>query len=267
MNIVICEDTEKDANLLRLLIEKYFLEINCLGEIFLYESGDAFLKDFAAGRINDVIIAFLDIFMPGTNGIDTAKKIRETDKDMVIIFTTTSKDHGLDGYSVDARQYFLKPVNYAELENVLNKCMEKFADSLKYIEVLSDRLTVKVYLKNIIFIESFDAVLHIHTVNARPGKAGSAQAEGRPASNAKHCERETIKTFLSLSALEQQLNNSTFLRAQRSYIVNMCHIKRMTDNGFLMENDMLIPFRKNDKLAVKQAYRDYLSALTWEEGN
>ncbi|MCL2457212.1 MAG: LytTR family DNA-binding domain-containing protein [Defluviitaleaceae bacterium] len=237
MKIAICEDNEKDANELRLFIEKYFCKTNCVCEIFLYKNGDELITDFIEKKICDVQIAFLDIYMPGTNGIETAKKIRETNNEMIIVFTTVSKNHALEGYSVDARQYLVKPVNFSVLKNILVKCTEKITDALKFIEVLSDRLTVKIFLKDIIFIESFNAAVHIHTV----------------------CE--TVRTHLTLAKLEQQIEDDTFLRAQRSYIVNMRFIKKMTAEGFLLENESLIPFRKNDKLAVKQAYRNYLSRL------
>jgi len=238
MNIVICDDTEKDANLLRLYINKYFGEINCPVNILSYSSGDAFLKDFAAKQIGDVKIAFIDILMPGTDGIDTAKRIREIDKDMTIVFTTVSKKHSLEGYSVYALQYFVKPINYTDIKELFEKCTDKFADSLRFIDVLSDRLTVRAYLKDICYIESFGDALHIHTVT------------------------ETVKTFLPLSELENQIDSSTFLRTQRSYIVNMQHIDDMTADGFIMQNGKGIPIRRNDKSAIKQAYRDYLSALT-----
>jgi len=240
MDVVICEDTEKDADSLRLFIERYFKEINCRSEIFVYKSGDSMLKDFAAGKINDVKIAFLDIYMPGTNGIDTARKIRETDKDMVIVFTTTSRDHGLDGYSVYALQYLVKPVNYPVVKDVLGKCTEKYTQSLRYIEVLSERLTVRIYIKDIMYIESFDTSLYIHTV------------------------KEKIKTFLPLSEIEKQLENSTFLRTQRSFIVNMRYIDDVTANDFILENGKAVPIRRSDKPAIKQAYRDYLSEITRE---
>ena len=239
MNIVICEDTEKDADLLRLLVQKYFGEINCRSEITVYKSGDEFLEDLSSKQEGDVKIAFLDIYMPGMNGIETAKRIRETDKDMIIVFATTSKNHGLDGYSVDALQYLVKPVNYPEVKNVLSKCTKKFADSLRFIEVLSDRLTVRIFLKDIVYIECFDTALYIHTVT------------------------ETVKTFLPLSELESKLEDSSFLRTQRSYIVNMRYIDDMTANDFIMQTGKAIPIRRGDKSAIKQAYRDYLSALAW----
>jgi len=238
LNIVICEDTDNDAGLLRLHIEKYFLEINCIGNINVYKSGDEFLKEFAAGEINDVKIVFLDIFMPGTDGIGTARKLREADKEIVIIITSTSTSHGLDGYSVDALQYLVKPVKYPELKNVLEKCTSMFADSLRFIEVLSDRVTVRVYLKDIIYIESFNTALHIHTV------------------------KDTIKTFLPLSEMEKQLEGSSFLRTHRSFIVNIPYIKDIAENDFVLTSGTLIPIRRNDKLSVKQAYMDYLFAYT-----
>ena len=238
INIVIYEDEEKDADALRLLIEKYFLEINCTGNITIYKNGDAFLEDFAANKLNDVKIVFLDIFMPGTNGIDTARKLREKDKNMVVIITTTSKNHGLEGYSVDALQYLVKPVNYPEVKNVLEKCTSMFTGSLRFIEVLSDRLTMKVYLKDIMYIESFNTVLHIHTVTG------------------------TIKTFLPLAEMEKQLEGSAFLRTHRSFIVNIPYIKDIAENDFILTNGTLIPIRQNDKLTVKQAYLDYVFAYT-----
>jgi len=238
VNIVICEDAEKDAHSLRLLIEKYFTEINCTGNITVYESGDAFLEDFASGKINDVKIIFMDIFMPGTDGIDTARKLRETDKNVVIIITTTSKEHGLEGYSVDALQYLVKPVNYPELKGVLEKCASMFAGSLRFVEVLSDRLTVRVYLKDIMYIESFNTALHIHTVNG------------------------IVKTFIPLAEMEKQLEGSTTLRTHRSFIVNMPYIKDIAENDFILANGAQVPIRRNDKLTVKQAYMDYVFAYT-----
>ena len=240
LNIVICDDTERDAISLRLLVERYFSEIDCYVEIMGYENGDRLLEDLTANVISDVKIAFLDIYMPGTNGIDTAKKIRETDKDMTIIFTTTSKAHGLDGFSVYALQYLVKPVKYPEIKDTLDKCTQKYADSLKYIEVLSDRLTVRSYFKDIMYIECFDTALFIHTPTG------------------------VIKTFLPLSELEKQLKGSGFLRTQRSYIVNLRYVDDMVANEFILENGKAIPIRRSDRQALKQAYWDYLSALTWK---
>ena len=95
MEIVVCEDKKSDSDALCSFINKFFTEINCPVKITAYDNGQHLLD----GLSEDVKIAFLDIYMPGISGIEVARKIRERDEYMVIIFTTASVDHGLDGIS------------------------------------------------------------------------------------------------------------------------------------------------------------------------
>ena len=234
IHIAVCEDKESDRCVLCSYIKQFFKEINCPVEIAAYENGRHFLEH----SVDDVKIVFLDIYMPETGGIEVARKIRETDNDMAIIFTTTSLDHGLDGYSVQALQYLVKPVSYPEIENVLNKCVNLFADSMRFIEVLANRLTVRILLKDIRFVEVFKNICLIHTTT------------------------ETIKSYCSLDEIEQQLCGNPFLRTHRSYIVNMRYIDDVSENDFLLKNGGRVPIRKNANSAVKQAHRDYLFALS-----
>jgi DNA-binding LytR/AlgR family response regulator len=239
MNVIICEDTKEDAAVLHSHIQKYFKSINCPVNIIAYNNGDSFLEDFEAKKLSNIQIVFLDIYMPGINGINLAKKIRRTNDEIVVVFTTMSDNHALDGFAVSALQYLLKPVDYLQVESTLSKCIKLFADSLRFIAVLSGRLTVKIYLKDIMYIEVFNSTILIHTVS------------------------ETIKSYLSLSELEKQLEGSTFLRTHRSYVVNMCYINDMDTNNFILKDNTVIPIRRDDKLKIKQIYRDYLSVLTW----
>ena len=240
MKVVVCEDNGEDKNALCSYIHTFFQQISCPVEIIAYDDGDAFLRNFKSRKLDDAKIAFLDIYMPGTSGIDVARKIRETNQELPIVFTTTSPDHGLDGYSVGAFQYFLKPVKYAEVKKALNQCVKLFAESIRFIEVMSDRLTVRITLKDILYIEIFNTVCLIHTV------AG------------------TVKSYCALAKIEQKLEGAAFLRTHRSYIVNMRHIKKITGDGFLLTSGETVPIRKNDQLAVRQAYMDYLSSLARE---
>jgi DNA-binding LytR/AlgR family response regulator len=234
VNIIICDDKNEDMNILRAHIHKFFSGINCAVHIAAYENGDRFLRDFETKKTGDLKIAFLDIYMPGTDGVNVARKIRQTDEDLIIIFTTTSINHGLEGYSVNAFQYLVKPIHYPEVEKILGRCMARFADSLRFIEVLSDRLSIKIYLKDITYIEVFNTTLLIHTVS------------------------ETIKSYLPISEMEKQLEGGTFLRTHRSFIVNMRYIHDIAENDFLLTSGASVPIRKNDRLTVRQAFRDYL---------
>ena len=77
-------------------------------EIKTYCSGDVFLQQFDASY--DLIC--LDIDMDGTNGIDTAKKIRQKDKEVLIFFVTNMAQMAIRGYEVRALDFIIKPVNY-----------------------------------------------------------------------------------------------------------------------------------------------------------
>jgi DNA-binding LytR/AlgR family response regulator len=240
MKIIVCDDNTQDRGIINSHIKKYFKENSCPVDITAYAAAELFLKDWNENKLNPsatVKIAFLDIYMPGISGIELAKEIRKTDEGMVIIFTTSSVDHGLDGYSVKALQYLVKPVAYSEVEDILNECMARFAESLRYIEVMSERLAVKILLKDILFIETFDHDCLFHT------------AENQ------------IKSRLTLDEIQRQLDGSTFLKTHRSYIVNMRYIKSISENDFVLTNGTMIPIRRNDRLAVKQAYMDYLFEL------
>jgi DNA-binding LytR/AlgR family response regulator len=236
MDIIVCDDKAEDRASLSSYIKKFFTEINCPVEIAVFENGRALLADSDVLQKGKTKIAFLDIYMPGISGIDVAKIIRKTDEDMVIVFTTTSLDHGLDGYSVGALQYLVKPVDYTAVEKVLRKCAQLFADSLRSMEVLSDRLTVRVLLKDILYIEIFNHACLIHT------------------------KSETVKSYRALDEIARQLDGEPFLRTHRSFIVNMRYIDDVADNDFILANGATVPIRRSDKLTVKQAYKDYLFA-------
>ena len=221
-------------DLLCYYIDRFFKEINCPVEVITYEDGDSLLKNIDTFKERDVKIAFMDIYMPDVSGIDIAMKIRDAGNDMVIIFTTNSLDHGLDGYSVDALQYLVKPIDYPRMESVLNKCTRLFAQSMRSIEIMANRLTIRVLLKDILYIEVYKNTCLIHT------------------------GAETIKSYCPLEEIEKQLDGNTFLRTHRSYIVNMRHVDDVAENDFVLKCGDRVPIRRNSGSAVKQAYRNYL---------
>ena len=236
MRIIICDDDAGDRNALYSAVEKYLREISSSASVDIYESGEALVRDYDSFRNDEAVIIFLDIYMPGISGIDTARKIREADKDAVIVFTTTSLDHGLDGYSVKALQYLVKPVKYPVLKDTLDDCAARFADSLRYIEVMSGKAAVRIPHKDFVYAEIFAHDCLIHTIS------------------------RTVKCRHTLDDMERMLGGSAFLRTHRSFIVNMRYIGSVAENDFILTNGAMIPIRRNDKLAVKQAYMDYVFA-------
>lgn len=233
MKIAICDDLESDRQTLIHMIKKYCKDYNLELELYAYENGHKLLSDFTLGKFK---LIFLDIYMNDKNnitGIEIGKEIRLHDKEVIIIFMTTSKDHALDAFEVDAMQYLVKPVSYEKLHNIFNKCQRLFADNMRFIEVPSSGLSVKIFLKDIYYIEVYNKVSLIHT------------------------NTEIVKTYTSLSKLWELVGSTPFLKCHRSYIVNMLYIDDILDTDFRLKNGDTVPIRKEEAYSIKQTYSDY----------
>ena len=112
MRIAIVDDVESERKELH---QKVSAGLEChaiSAEIFEYNSGEPFLT---AAKQNKFALVFMDIYMGSENGIDISKKLRSFDKNCLIVLTTTSTEHALEGFRVRAFQYLVKPYTENEL--------------------------------------------------------------------------------------------------------------------------------------------------------
>lgn len=183
-------------------------------------------------RTTEVDLIFLDIQMPGINGMEFARSIP---KHTLIIFTTAYSEYALDSYEVDAIDYLVKPIDPAKFRKAVDKAItyhsllldeeEKSVENVEddCIFVKSDRRYFKVNLKDILFIEGLKDYVII-------------QMDG-----------QRIITHLSMKTIHNLLPQRTFLRINRSYIVNRNHIDSFDNNDV---------FIKQHEIAIGNSYRD-----------
>ena len=164
MRIAIVEDIAEERKLLRSRLEAQFEKRGIYAELVEFENGEDFL---AAAKERSFPILFLDIYMSGENGVEVAKELRKFDSDCLLIFTTTSVDHALDGFKVRAMQYLVKPYEEAELTKLIDEILSYIPDFGKYIEIKVDGSTVRVPFAKIVYAEHFSHMMHIHTTNGR----------------------------------------------------------------------------------------------------
>ena len=108
MNIAIVDDLKTDSDRLVGFIDTYMKQHNLqYGTLDRFSSGEDFLGAFTPGKYD---LSFLDIYMDGITGMETAKRIRQTDHDCRIIFITTSPEFAVESYNVNASFYLLKPI-------------------------------------------------------------------------------------------------------------------------------------------------------------
>ena len=105
-----------------MLLERALEGRSAPARLLEFSSGDALLgwMDRHAGELD---LVFLDIEMEGTNGMDTARALREADQSLQLVFVTGYSDYVFDGYEVGALGYLLKPAGAEELERVLTRAL------------------------------------------------------------------------------------------------------------------------------------------------
>ena len=122
LQIGICDDARESRFQLRVLLERALEGRSAPARLLEFSSGDALLgwMDRHAGELD---LVFLDIEMEGTNGMDTARALREADQSLQLVFVTGYSDYVFDGYEVGALGYLLKPAGAEELEKVLTRAL------------------------------------------------------------------------------------------------------------------------------------------------
>ena len=113
MRIAIVDDLAAERTLMKERLVRQLGLRGAQAEILEFDSGEAFL---AARQKQRFTAVFLDIYMPGRSGMDVARELRKKDADCILVFTTTSTDHALEGFQVRALHYLVKPFSMKELD-------------------------------------------------------------------------------------------------------------------------------------------------------
>jgi len=232
VKVAIVDDDKQYLADMEALCREYGQKRDCPMEVFPFSGGKAFLAALANTRFS---IAFLDIYMEDTDGITTAKALRETNPNCILIFLTSSREFMPEAFSCHAFDYIPKPAERERVERVLDDARKILPSSHKYIDLVHDRKTRRVHLRDIVF-----AVTDAHYLEVVLSD-GSAL---RP--------RMTASEFLQLTG-----NDSRFILANRGVILNAGHIRSFGDGCCMMDNGVKLPLRVRDARRVEQAVMDH----------
>lgn len=180
-------------------------------------------------------LIFLDIYMEGLDGMSTAELIRREDKQCLIVFSTSSREHGVDSYQVHAFDYLLKPYGYERFVQVMTRCDEVLQLRDRYIELKVGRSLQKVLLRDIIYTDYFNHYIQLHL------KQGMIRS---------------YMQFRDFSAL--LLRYDRFLCCYRNCLVNMDEVAIVDEQDFIMTDGERVPIARANRAALKQQYADYV---------
>lgn len=234
IKIAFCDDDMEVLHQMNELLDRYRVERNEDITYAAFQSPFELLTEIEKGIRPDIL--FLDVVMPGQNGMDVAKGIRQYDTNMKIIFLTSSPEFAVESYSVGAYFYQLKPIweesFFRLMDAVLAECEKKKKNSL--ILRSKDGIT-RIDLQQLEYCEVLRRKLLFHLGNGA-----------------------VLESAGSLDDLAGQLMQySNFFRPHRSFLVNMEYIQNISSRSIKMVNDAEIPIPHGKCSEIKNTYMEY----------
>lgn len=230
MRIAIVDDEQEIRDMLTQYIDEFSMEKGIAVDTTTFGSGDEFLASYK--KIYDIII--FDVDMPGTNGIDTARKLREIDQNVVILFVTNIAQYAINGYEVDAVDYVIKPIGYYDFSMKFQKAVSK-AEQRKDRKIALDTVDGmrKLFISKICYVEVLSHYLIYHTKD------------------------EHYKVRGSMKEHEMELAPYGFCRIHKSYLVSLGHVEEIRKNEVIIGTEVL-PIGRVFKENLMQEFLKYI---------
>ena len=224
LRIAIVEDDGNDAQALKEAVNRAAAEFGEECEIEVFGKPIVFLDNYNI----EYDIVFMDIELPGMNGLEAARILRAKDDSVVLIFVTNMAQFALEGYTVDAMDFIVKPVVYNSLrikmaralKQIICKRGEKFVINCKTGACV-------VSVSRIKYVEVINHKLMFHTVD------GVVMSSG------------------SLSKLETGLAKYDFARCNNCYLVNLDFVTEINENNAHVGGDILTISRSRRRPFLK----------------
>lgn len=225
IHIAVVEDEPKEQERISSYLRQFSIENQLEIKITSFSDGIGIISPYRGDY--DVII--LDIQMQYMDGLTAAHKIREKDENVIIIFITNLAQYAINGYSVRATNFLLKPVSYFAFSEELKNVLVKIDQQQEHTIMLhtDDGITI-VNLTDILFIESSGRALKLH----------SSQGE--------------FRLNGTLTDLEKSLNDPRFFRCHRGFLVNLFFVERIKNDNILIGNTW-IPLSRYKKEEFEDA--------------
>ena len=194
-----------------------------------FENGEALLRGYGEGF--DLLL--LDVAMPRVDGLTAARRIRRQDERVVILFITSMVQYAVQGYSVDALDFLVKPVSYTGLRLRLDRALARIAQNQPLrIQVRSACGLRSVPVSEIRYVETCNHRVVIHTAD------------------------EELLTDRTMKQIEAELAGQPFFRCHTSYLVHLRYVDRIQGNEIEVDGSRLLisRYRRRELLDTFTAY-------------
>lgn len=235
MKIAICDDNFNIVDEVKNLLDEYALSKNLSLDISTFDNGQAVLE--SDERFN---IAILDVEMPGCNGIELGKILREKNRHIVLMYITSHKKYLDEALNLNAARFFEKPIDSKRFYDGLDNALKRIDNTTIKFFLKEDNASVRINANDIIYVE-------IEPIGHRKTKVVTEE-----------------KTYISSNKIafwEEHLISSLFVKTHKSYIINMEYITKYENNTLQLDGKYNIPISRNYQSSVHKAFIRYMTGM------
>ena len=233
VNTAIVEDESAEAERLSAMLGRYGEERGLVFNKRVFTLASDFLADYTG----DYDVVFMDIQLPDLDGMSAAKRLRETDGSVVLVFVTNMSQYAINGYEVNAADFVVKPLIYESFALKLDRIFEriaKLAETVLPVKTAGGMVTLAA--SNIKYIEVMGHELIYHTT------------------------RGEYRSYGSLCKVEKRLEEARFVRCNNYYLVNPRYVESVGAGSTVVGGDELSVSYARRK-AYRKAIAEYLGGL------
>lgn len=222
MKIAIVEDEKAEQERLLAYLDRFRKEEAIELETVAYQDPE----DFLTAYDGSFDLLFLDICMPHMSGMDLARQIRKTDPQVLLVFITNLQQFAIEGYSVDAMDFAVKPLKYGRLASILKKAAKRLDSAGRKIFLSASGALRSLLLSDILYVEVMQHTLLYHL------------------------KGEAVKVYGSLKQAERELGREQgFVKCNSCYLVNLAHVEAVDGSFVTVGGDrLLISARRRSEL-------------------
>lgn len=237
MKIAICDDEKNIREFIAGKIKTLYPK----EEILMYRTGQELLDGESAGNRADIL--FLDIWMPGQDGMEIARKLRRSGSGVTLIFITGMKDYVFQAFDVGAFHYLVKPFSSEQFYTVLKKAVEQSRNRIsetvpdrqeeRYIMVSQKGIHQKVKFCDVIYAEVFNRKITLHMTDGK------------------------MEYYGKLTELENMAGED-FFRTHRAYLIHFRYVVKYDSVNVWLEDGSRVLMAKGKYPEFVKQYLKYI---------